>query len=352
MRPFLFTALLLAPVSAQTLTIPNVAIFANVDRPFPGGIGRYQQWYSATSLASGFSTPIRIERAEFFAGAGSTALTTTIDMEVSIGHGWLFGTTGSFASNFSTPPVIVAPRRNFTLSAGSAGQPVIVVDFVNRFTWNGVDPIMMDIKIYGNGQNNQAFSYDFRGTTASIAHTQRIYQSGSATASSGQWQNGIGMITRFTGHGGVVLDYGAGCAGDGGFVPRNVAVEIPSPAITWHHEVRQAASQRLCVWVLGDNRFQIPGNPPIFLPIDIGLLLGQGTFGCDVLVNPVATFVSTTVGGGPGGGLASVAVQLPPVTSYVGFSLFSQWLVFDPNSINGVVALSQGVWSIVAPVGG
>ena len=78
----------------------------------------------------------------------------------------------------------------------------------------------------------------------------------------------------------------------------------------------------------------------------------MGTFNCPLLVDPVSTKLTQTVGGGPGSGVATLPIQMPAVTFYIGMSLYTQWLVLDPNAPNGIVSATQGVWSIVAPVGG
>jgi hypothetical protein len=33
-------------------------------------------------------------------------------------------------------------------------------------------------------------------------------------------------------------------------------------------------------------------------------------------------------------------------------SLYTQWVVFDPLAQNGVLAVTPGLWTIVAPIGG
>ena len=81
-------------------------------------------------------------------------------------------------------------------------------------------------------------------------------------------------------------------------------------------------------------------------------MLGFAPNGCMLLQNAVASVWSTTVGAGAGSGIATISVQLPAVTSYVGMSLYTQWFVLDPNAPNGLMSATEGGWSIVAPVGG
>lgn len=350
----LVLALSSAALVAQTTTVttPDPASPQNVDRPFPGGIGRYQQWYSASSLTATLTNPMRIQQLEFFAGSSNSSNATTIDMEVSMGHGNSMGLSGTFASNYSSTPVVVLPRQNVQLLAGAAGAVVMTVPFATKFTWDHIHPIVVEIKIYGNSRGNQTFTYNLRGTTASIGVTARNYIAGNATAANGTAQAGVGLATRFTARPGVVLDFGAGCPGSGNFVPHNTSTNIPSAGGGWINTLDNASSQRLCALAIGTSNTQTSSVPPLPLPYDFGNLLGLGTTGCNLLVDPAVLLWTQTVGGGAGGGTALVSIQLPGMTWYIGLSLYTQWLVNDPGTANGVVAVSQGVWAIVAPVGG
>lgn len=353
MRVLLLSAFLLAPALAQTThTTPVPPSPANVDRPFAGGLGRYQQWYSGASLAVGFTTPMRIEQLEFFAGTSQSANATTLDMEVRMSHGKSLGLTGTFDTNYHDTPVIVLPRQNVQLLAGAPGAVVMTIPLTTRFTWDHVRPVLVELRIYGNSRANQPFAYNNAGTTSSTATTARVYQAGSAGATSGQAQQGVGLVTRFTARPGVVLDYGYGCAGEGGFVPLNSSVNIPWPGIFWNLQLSRASSQRLCMMVLGASNTATSSNPPISLPTDLGTLIGMGPLNCSLLADPFVTFWATTVGGGPGAGVATIPIAMPTVTSYVGLSLYTQFFVADPLAPNGVLSASQGVWAIVAPVGG
>ena len=37
---------------------------------------------------------------------------------------------------------------------------------------------------------------------------------------------------------------------------------------------------------------------------------------------------------------------VPPVTVFTGISMYTQWLVADPQSPNGMIALSHGLWHV------
>jgi hypothetical protein len=343
-------SLLTATVSAQAVLAPNPAAPANVDRPLPGGVGRYQQWYSVASLSGGFQGPVRIEQIEFFAGSAPTSQVATLDMEVLIGEGSSAGLTGTFASNFVTVPQTIVARSNQQLLAGPQGSVVMTLPFAQRYQWNRTRPIVIEIRIYGNSLNGQAFNYNLRGTTSMVGTVARVYQANNALATTGVTQQGVGMVTRFTARPGSNVAFGAGCPGNGGLVPLSSVLQIAQPGINWTHQVAQAPSQALYIWVLGDNNAQIGTIP---LPVDIGpLLLGMPNTGCNVYTNAVINQIGFTVGGGPGAGFASLNFPLPATTFYVGGSFFSQWLIADPLSPNGVLCATGATHSIVAPVGG
>jgi len=347
--PQLTTLLFTAALAAQTThTTPNPPSATNVDRPFAGGIGRYQQWYSAASMAAGFNTPMRIEQIEFFAGTSQSSNATTIDMEVRVAHGRSLGLTGTFDSNYADTPLIVLPRQNVQLLAGAPAAVVMTIPFTTRFTWDHVRPVLVEIKIFGNSRSSLPFAYNNLGTVSGTGTTHRVYAN-SAGATNGVAQQGIGLVTRFTARPGAVVPFGFGCPGEGNFVPVNTVVSVPYPGLNWLNQVSLASSQRLCMWVIGDSNSQWG---PTTLPADIGTLLGMAPNFCSLNVNPVVTVLTTTVGGGPGAGSATVAMQLPAMTFYIGISLYTQWLIADPLAPNQMMSATPGMWSIVAPVGG
>jgi len=314
--------------------------------PFTAGVGHYQQWHSGFSLQGQLTEPVRFTQMEFFAGSIQTSITTNIDLEVTLAHGSSAGMTGLFSLNLAADPVIVYPRNNVTLSAVPAGQVCLTIPFASQFTWDGTRPIIWDVKVFGNGQGNVLFSYNLMATPQGGFGLSRLYTGGNANATSGTVQPAQGLFTQFTTRSGAVVEFGGGCPGQNFVDPVAGVSQLAWPGITWNHTLNQAASQRLCVLVMGDSNTQWGSNA---LPMNLAPLIGAP--GCLLLVNPIATFFTTTVGS-PGAGFASMPIQLPPVTNYVGLSLYTQWLVGDPAAVNGVLSASQGIWSIVAPVGG
>jgi hypothetical protein len=347
MRALLLLSFLCVAVDAQTqVTSPVLPAPVNVDRPFAGGVGRYQQWFNVNQFTA-ITEPMRFEQLEFFAGSGNGASPQplSVNCEILMGHGKFSSVFGNFDNNWYEPPVMVAPLATQTIQNVPAGQVCMTVPFTNLFTWDQVHPILIEIRVYGNNQGNLPFLFNTQGTTFSIGTTSRVYAGGNANASSGAVSQGVGMITRFQARPGMMLDFGAGCPGEGNIIPQNEALQIAWPGITWTHELTQAASQRTAFWVIGDT------NMAPF-PVDLTTLFGLPASGCMLLTNPVNAIPVVTVGGGPGGGVAQLPIALPATTNYIGVSLYTQWVVFDPLAQNGVLSVTPGIWTIVAPLGG
>jgi len=347
MRVFLLTCFLAVTAAAQTqVTTPNLPAPVNVDRPFAGGIGRYQQWFNLNQF-NAITEPMRFEQIEFFAGTGNGASPQplTVNCEILMGHGKFSAVFGNFDNNWHEPPVMVAPLQTRNIFNVPAGQVCMNVQFTNLFTWDRVHPILFEIRIYGNNQANLPFLFNTQGTTFSVGTTSRVYAAGNALANSGQVQQGVGMVTRFQARPGMMMEFGQGCPGEGNFIPQNEALQIAWPGITWTQKLSQAAPQRTAFWVIGDTN-QAP------FPVDLTTLFGLPPSGCMLLTNPVNAIPALTVGGSAGTGLVQIPIQLPATTGYVGMSLYTQWVVFDPLAMNGVLSVTPGLWTIVAPVGG
>lgn len=345
-RAILPLLLVAASAAAQQVqvTAPNVLV-ANVDRPFAGGVGRYQQWYAPASLQGAVQQPMRLEQLEFFAGTAPTSQPAQIDCEILIAHGRAFGVTGQFDSNYDGPPVLVKPRAFVPLAAGASGQVVLTVPFTTRFHWDRTRPLLLEVRVHGNNLGGQPFPYNFRGTTTATGTTSRVYATGTVGAANGTVQAGVGMSTRFTFRPGAFVDFGEGCPGQGNFVPTGSVQQVAAVAGLWTHQLSAAAPQRLAVLVLGDVR-----TAPF--PLDLVALLGLGTSTCMLRMNPVLTFPTTTVGGAAGSGSALQSVQFPPNAALQGASLYTQWVVFDPLGPSAALSTTAGLWSVVAPVGG
>jgi hypothetical protein len=341
-----------AAAQNQNFVLPTQGLVTNNNIPFAAGIARYQQWYSQSDVVAGLAGvslngPLRFLEVDFLPGTG-TLTATTLDLEVRIAHASLTGLSGTFDGDLLAPVVVAVPRRTVNLTTGG-----LLLPFLNQFTWDGQRALVIDVKVFGNGQANQAFAYQFQAATGTAPSIIRAYALGNANAQfATQVQSNWGLFTRFVARPGAMLPFGTGCPGEGFVTPVGTALSLASPGIVWNHQLSQASSQRLAMWIIGDSRTQWGS---FALPLDLSGSVGGvflGAAGCVLLTNPVATMFATTVGGGAGAGIANVAVQLPPITNYIGLSVYTQWFVADPLAGNGILSASAGLWTRVAPVGG
>lgn len=361
--PTLLLAVLAASPAAlpgqnTTVDLPTLpAPIQNNNLPFAGGVIRYQQWHSPQEMVMAVAEPRRVLQVDFLAGPSGLQTVTTVDVEITMAHGPASSPSGIFDSNLQRDRTVVFPRSVVSLRTGTPanvatmtpGGVVISFPFANVFTWDGQSSVVLDIRVFGNGRGNSPFNFDFQSTANSLGKIARLWSVGNASAPNASMvQLGWGLFTRFTLRPGTMLPYGNGCPGAGGFVPAATAAPLAQPGVVWTHTVSNAASQRLALLVLGDSRTMWGAQP---LPLDLGTTF-VGATGCDLLANPVHTLITTTVGGGPGGGIGTVSISIPPITTFVGLSVYTQWLVDDPLSRSGVLSATGGLWHVVAPAGG
>lgn len=349
---FLATLLTLAAaLCAQTVTLPAPApLFSNLQLPVASGIGRYQQWFSAAQATANFgSSPIRIQSLTILAGSSAT-ITTTLDCEVSMCIASPLGLASTFDQNYVGTRTVVRPRTNLTLTTATAGNPVLTIPFTELFTWDGASPFLVEFRIFGNGRSNAPFNADQRGTDLGFGAIQRVYQSGNASATSGSIASGSGLFMRFQLRTGGKVHYGNGCRGINFITPTGDTVALGQPGQPWTHRLENAAAQTFAILALGPSRtvWNDP-NGAIPLPLDLANVLGAP--GCFLVASPEITVFAPTIGG-PGTATANVVLQVPPLPEFVGISMFSQWFVFDGAAVNGVLAGTDGLWSVFAPVGG
>lgn len=328
-------ALAAQPQTPIQVTIPNVPSLVNVGVPFTNGPGRYQQWYSAGTLGLAVPTPMRVERLDFFAGSPPTTQAAQIDCEVWMGHGNP-SLSSTFASNYFGQPILVKPRAMVQLVAGPVGTMVLSLPFTTRFHWDREHPLVFEVRVHGNSVG-APFVYNFRGTTSSGGVTSRVFAGGSPVALQGSTLSGTGLVTLMHFTPGAVVSFGPpGCPGEGLFVPSASVAQIPQPGISWTHQLSNAASQRPCLWIIGLTPQQF----------DLLALLGFPPSTCFLTNEGLNTIGALTVGGGPGSGVAQVGVPLPAIGNLLGASLFTQWLVLDPLSPNGLLAMSNSHRSV------
>ncbi len=346
----ILAALLAASLGAQTtVLLPNPpTLAANTNLPLSAGIGRYQQWFAPNQVSLFGVEPTRLTQIDILAGTAAT-ITTTLDLQVSVAHAAASGITSQFDQNLIGGAVTVIPRRTVALTPAAPGLTVCTLTFATPFTWDGLSSIVVDIRLFGNGQGNQPFNFDLRGTSQALGLMTRLYQGNNANATSGVLSAGQGLYMRFSTRPGAVVPFGNGCRGVNLITPVGTVLSLPQPGITWMHRLDNAAAQHFCALVIGTSRTQWVASTGTFpLPIDLTPL---GGFGCSLLVAPEIVELAVTVGS-QGAATATIGIAIPPLPSFIGISAFSQWLVEDPAALNTVMSTTAGLWSIVAPVGG
>lgn len=339
----LASALCAGAATAQgTFSLPAAPTMTTNNLPIGGGVIRYQQWISGPEWVAALGEPQRVVSMSLSPGPLATT-TTTIEVEVAMGHGNSFGPLSFFDGNFTDTRVVVFPKTTIMVNAGSA----TTFNFVpaNYFQWDGQSAVVIDIKIFSNGQQSQPFQHENVSTTTATGKSTRLYTIGNASASNASFvQSGWGLIMTFTTIQGALLDFGQGCPGAGGFVPEAAIVSgVPSPGSLLQTEVQKVSPANIAVWTVGGDRTTFGG---LSLPLDLGI---YGASGCFLLNDLVLTRWTVSGGGGVGGSIASVQAAVPAITPLIGTHWFAQWFVFDANAPNGLLAASQGNWFIIAP---
>ncbi len=345
------TAVLGSSVCAQnpplTFTLPSTVPIPRIDnRPFAAQRMRYQQWHAAFEVFGAVGGPCRIVAVEFKAGSPGGQQGRTIDVEITMANAPANFSSGSFDNNMVSGRVVVFPRGSLTLGTAIAGTYPLTVNFTQDFVWDGQSGVVIDVKLFDNGNNNTGYPYDFELSIANNGRVDRMWASNDPYATFATVHRaGEGVSVKFHYQQAVTVPFGDGCPGDGNVVPTaSTSGGLPvSGNSGWTQELSNAPSQRTALWLLGGNR-STWGT--VSLPHE---LLEIGAAGCFLLTPPMIAATATTIGGGAGAGQASLNTPLPPVTIFVGASFFSQWLIVDPRAPNGVLAATGGLWHVVGP---
>lgn len=332
----------LAPAQSFALDFPSGAPFQSANNyPFAGPIMRYQVWYSASEWVTVAKNPVRLQEVQF-ATQTTGQLGKTVDLQITMGLCPVFGPTQVFDQNLGANPVVVYPRKIVTLPTTVANSYVLKFPFTTEFVWDGTSAVVLEVRIFGNGNGNSGFLYDFVATAAAAGKMTRLYTVNDPNAvSAANYQTGWGIYSRFIAANGTAISFGAGCPGAGSFVPvASTSGGLPLAGNgAWTQNLTKCSSGRAAAFTIGSSNTTWG---TFSLPLDLTFVTMPG---CFLLVEPLVVIGTTTSGGGPGAGSASVPLPLPPVTNYVGYSAYGQWLVDDPASpLNGKLAASQGLW--------
>lgn len=327
--------------TVTTITVPaNVTPTGSDAAPLATAPSRYQQWYSASDLGLTARVPVRI-RAMAFLAAQVLQSGSDVDIEIRMAHmAPQQAPSTNFANNIATDNTLVFPRARVNLVAMPAvGTRVVTFNFATQFLWNGSSSIVVDIKVYGNGNNNQPYLYPCQTVIGAFGQTTRMSAAGNPASltTATLLQQGQGLITVFDAVDGAVVSFGTGCPGAGNRVPVAAAtggLPIP-PNPNWGFEVSNAAALANALLVIGTNN-RIWGTTP--LPIDLGVI---GATGCFLRVDALVFFGATT----SAAGIGQVSIPLPGVTLRRR-QLFAQWVIPDVAAPNGILSTSQGLWVV------
>ncbi len=287
--------------------------------PWAGAPMRYQQKYLASDLIKTIKGgAVRIVGLNFRSKkSGFSGKSVTIQITLAKAPALV---TSAFESNLINKLVVV-PKTTLTIPSSGNLTWVLPIPFKKNYTWDGKSDIMMDVRIYKNGNNNRPFLYFFDSVIG--GPTERLYATGASSTFSQFKQAGSGLVTRFDYLGGAVISYGKGCVGNGNVIPLASVKGTPVLGNTINIDLTSARPQTAAVFLLGASKTKWGA---FTLPIDLTVL---GANGCSLLTGPIFLIPATTVGGAPGSGAATLKVQVPPIVSLRGLSLFGQWMVSD-----------------------
>lgn len=312
-----------APLFAQSQAIfPSTAKTKGNSQntlPFAGAPMRYQQKYLAADLKKTMKGgAVRIVGLNFRSKTkGFSGKSVTFEITLAKAPALV---TSVFESNLINK-LIVLPKTTVTLPTSGNLQWVLPIAFKNTYTWDGKSDIMMDVRIYKNGNNNRPYLYFFDSVTG--GPTERLYAAGASSTFSQFRQVGSGLVTRFDYLGGAVISYGKGCVGNGNVVPLASVKGAPVLGNVININLSSARPQSAAVFLLGASNKKWGA---FTLPIDLTVL---GAHGCSLLTGPIFLIPMTTIGGAPGSGTASLKVQVPSIVSLRGLNLYGQWMVND-----------------------
>jgi hypothetical protein len=342
------------PAQTQMVTLPSPAPLVWLKNNFPVGAPplRYQQWFTAAQWARTVSHPVRVVGLDLVASATAGGqLGSVIDIEVKLANGPAFlsqlmdANLTNPSAPFPTPAVLVIPRSQHALGPATPGTFPLQLTFVREFVWDGISSVVVEIKMWNNGMGNQTRPYDLQyaqNAGFEIGRMWGLSPDPNSVVNAGFVQQGNGVAMQFRYAEGVSVPYGRGCPGAGGHLPvASTTGGLPLPANSaWTQRVSAANSQKNAVLLIGGSNTMLGSVP---LPFSLGFI---GGFGCDLWTDIVVTIPALTVGGGPGAGTAAVATPIPPVTGFTGMSAYFQWLIWDQQSGNGVMAMSHGLQTI------
>ena len=195
--------------------------------PFAEQPLHYQQTISGVELAKVIKSPVRLRGLEFRTkNSGNQGVQITVQVVISTYRGRVLN--GVFSRNLQPDAQVVVPRTKLVLPTSTGGWD-LNLPFVKDWVWNGKDDVIIDVRIYGNGNQNKQFFYWFDsigpiGNNGVNAH----FALGANSLTARVPLTNQGLVTRFNYQEGVVIGYGKGCKGQGGFVPKISVLGLPT----------------------------------------------------------------------------------------------------------------------------
>lgn len=332
-------------LTAQTFDLPTISSSRQpATMPIGGPRMRYQQWYSPQEWLTRAVRPVRVNGLQFKAHSRGTGVAgRQVELEVLMGNSFTTNPISQFETNFQSGRTIVFPRAPVVLPAPTPGSWPVSLGFANEFVWDGSSGVILEIKIWDNGNNNTNWTYDLEVEVSAPSRITRLWSIVGPTATSASFfGSGQGLVTRFSFAQAIDIPFGNGCPGAGNHVPvARTSGGLPTPANpNYAYLLTNAPSQRNAFFMMGFSRTMWGSTP---LPLDLTFI---GGVGCSLMVDNAVSVGVSTVGGGPGAGSASLPFGLPASTNWVGVEVFSQWLVLDPLAPNGLLTTSNAIRTI------
>jgi len=313
-------ALLLPPaVQAQTsyYGIPdnnaasgggNVIPFGNGS---PGSFENHR--YQSLALKKYLPSKPGLLRSIAFSPTGSGLLKYKA-MVVQIGHNTSGSLGPTLKGSFSTPPVTVLNRADFSWQVTQDTWSPLPLTSPKPFLYNGKDNLVIEIVSLGSDLNSKP---------AFHRETESRY-----------YARGFTMPTH-------VSLYGKGCVGSNNKEP--VLAEYSFPLIgADHYQVglADAAPSTGALFYLGTSK---TAYGPLKLPFDLTFLGATGCFlhGSITLLFPVATGAA---------GTASVNAAIPEDPVLEGATFYGQWLIADPKANPAGLVSTKGLESMMTRV--
>jgi hypothetical protein len=235
--------------TAASILAPDSVVIPNINETTPGpsnqafpfneGNMRYLQVFAADQFAglAGVVTQFAYRVDE---GTGEPFNAAGIDTEIRLSHTSVIptGMSLSFADNVGPDETIVFDGLLFLQSDGS-GAFDIVVDIDDVFVYNGIDNLLIEIKVFGPADTTQ---FDAAGTglaEGGTPWTDRVWSTSGPDAATGSSGGDDGMVTQFT------------------FAPASIDVELDIRPGSEVNPINPTSRGLVPVAILGSDTFDV-----------------------------------------------------------------------------------------------